>query len=228
MVSTSNRPFTPMEGKEAAWMSDLEERVDTLETAERLVSASIRGGAVVVYTDDLTEVGRLGVGEYKSNGSTRNVPVLSITNPESKSHVLIDFESGWVAPKWQYNWQQDISMPVTSASYVSTWKTSINMLGFAIMTRVYITSGATTTGTVRLSLGGNFTDEVPIAADAAQWISFAWDLTDQVEFNSYNTLRVEAKRDTGATNINIFAPDATFAMSTDGATHAVPGGLPVE
>ena len=221
--------FVPSDGASAerAWMDQIEERLTSLESESRLFRASVKGGAIVAYTDDGTQVGRLGVGSYTlAGGGSKTTPVLSATAPNLGFHLLIDMEDGWVDPKFQYNFVEDTFIPVTGTD-VNTWKSGINILGFGLICRFIASGDSGTTGEVYLHLNnGVESDRIPIPASSQILCEFVWDLEGRVPFNSEMILRVKASRLTGSNNINIYAPDRCFTTSNKIFTNMSTGGVP--
>lgn len=219
---------TDSDSQQYSWMSSVEERLDTLESEARLFRASVKGGAIVAYTDDGKQVARLGTGKYPlPGGITREVPVLSATDPNKGFHLLIDMEDGWVDPKFLYNFVEDTYIPVTSASFISTWKSGINIMGYGLVCRFIATADSGTTGEIKLNLNnGVESDVISLSAGTQKLCEFVWDLEDRVPFNSEMILRVYARRVSGANNINIYAPDRCYTTSNRIFTNISTGGVP--
>lgn len=221
--------FTPASApaQELAWMQQVEDRLQQMETQARLFRASVRGGAVTVYDDALRQVGRLGVGTYGlPSGGVRTGPVLSLTSPQSQFHLLIDVEDGWASPQFLYNWTQDTFVAVTSASMVSTWKCNINLLGFYIEFQHLLAVDSGTTGSVEIDIAGNRTEVQGPFSEGQHIVRWSWDLTDILSFGAQAQLRLYARRDSGSGNVNVYSPDFTKSKSLRTSVDASPDGVP--
>lgn len=218
--------FTPSgdNARLRSWMQSIEDRVETMETQQRLFNASVKGGAIVVLDDDGKQVGRLGVGTY----GTVTAPVLSVTSPEQAFHLLIDTKYGFVFPTFHSYMVQDTYVPITSASYVNVFKAIQYISGQALIFQTLVTADASTVGKVRLELGGtHYTDEITINGGEQKVCAFAWDLTNKVNIGTKHALKLQALRVSGTGNINVYAPDWTFTVAKNVRTDITPGGIPV-
>lgn len=213
--------------QERAWMQQVEDRLEQMETQQRLFNSSVKGGAITVYDNDLKQVGRLGVGSYGlANGQVRSAPVLAVSNSENRFQLLIDVEDGWAFPVFAYNWTIDSFIPVTSPSYVNTYKSTVNILGLGLFTQHILTADGGTNGTVKLNYGGIDSDEQTIVGGEQKVIQWAWDLTEVTNLHSVGQIRVQAKRTSGTGNINMYSPDFLLTRPITLLGSATPGGIP--
>lgn len=225
-----NGGFVPNnpDSRASNWMHTVEQRLEVMETQQRLFKSSVKGGAMTVYDDDLNQVGRLGVGGYTTPDSISVTnPVFAMNNPIGQFIALIDVDQGWLTPKFQYNFVADDFIPVAAASYANTWKSNININGHGLELRFLVTVDAATTGRVKLDLGGIDSDVVLVTALQQVVIRYAWDLTNIYTLGDSPTLRIRAQRDTGTGNINVYSPDRCFLTGVNQISGITAGGQPV-
>lgn len=113
---------------------------------------------------------------------------------------------------------------VTSATYVVAWST-VNQLLYTpeIQTSILVTVDAATTGTIKFSAGGNDTSELALAASSQQFINVAWAHGLAIGGGPI-TAQFQAKRDTGAGNVNVYWP---HGCTWRGNTNLITGGIGV-
>lgn len=227
-----NRFYVPSgdESRDKAWRLSMEERMDTVETQQRLFNASVKGGAIQVLRDeDAALVLNLGVGAYtQPSGTSRVAEILSFldaSNNNESFHMLLDEEHGWIAPRIPFNFVADTFIAVTSASYVNVWKAQIHTTGLALVLTFVVTCDSGVTGKVRLDLNGTSSDEITINPTEQKACRFTWNLTGKFGFSQDLTLRIQALRVSGAGNVNVYSPDNCHCAALNMRTDATTGGI---
>lgn len=200
-----------------------------METQQRLFNASVKGGAIQVLRDeDAALVANIGVGTYGAAGIPRTAEVLSFLDASSGNvafHFLLDEEYGWNMPRLHANFVPDTFIPVTSASHVNTWKTSLCITGKALVVQFTVTCDSGTTGKVRLDLSNQTSDEITINPSEQKFCKFSWNLTGKYDFGSDLTLRIQGLRVSGAGNVNVYSPDTCYAAALNTRSDATTGGV---
>jgi len=219
---------TDSDSQQYSWMSSIEERLDTLESEARLFRASVKGGAIVVYDDDDNQVGRLGEGNYSpASGIKKEGLFFAVSANETRFHFLIDTEEGWVRPSVCYNFVPDTFIPITDSSFVNVYKSGVNILGLGVYTRLVVGADSGTVGEVRLRIGGNFSAAHTIPAGTAKGYEFKWDLTNIIGLLDTELVRIQARRVSGAGNINVYAPDRIQFIAKSAVLGLTSNGIPV-
>lgn len=224
MSELQGRPFIPSDPavRDRMWQEDVNNRLETLETAQGLRSASVKGGAITVWSRQNNQVTRMGLGGYiLPSGESREAIALAASTDDGRFHLLIDHEQGWAVPNIPYGFVQDTYVAVTSGSYVGTWKTGVVLTGHVVVCEFVVTCDSGTTGDVRLFLGERASNPISIAASQQKTCRFSWDVSEFYELGSRLKLSVQARRLTGTNNVNVYAPDFAFVaiqVARDDAT----------
>jgi hypothetical protein len=221
------------EARDKAWRLSMEERMNTLETQQRLFNASVKGGAIQVLRDEDARLAlNMGVGSYQQpDGTIRTAETFSFVDASIAStttfHMLLDEEHGWIVPRPQFNFVQDTFIPITSATYVNVWKSMISVTAKALVLVFLTTADASTVGKVRLNLNGIFSDEITINATEQKVCRFTWDLRNKFDFGDDLTLRIQALRVSGAGNVNVYSPDVCHMAAVNLRSDATTGGIAI-
>lgn len=221
------RAFTPNdpEARQKIRDDEIEARLQTLESAQGLRNASVKGGAITVWSKANKQVTRLGKGKYIIGGNTREAVTLAASTDTGGFHLLIDNEEGWVEPLVSNTFVQDTYIPVTSAGFVSTWKSALTMLGTTLVCELVVSADASTVGNVKLNMAGLDTDAINCPAGIFTTCRFSWDLKDRVPLGGLHVVRVFAQRVSGAGNINVYSPQFVYAATKTRRNDATIGGI---
>lgn len=228
--------FQPAGGdsRQASWQSSVEERLRTLETQQRLFSSSIKGGAMVVYDDDQQQVARIGLGSFVGSSGAREVPVFSFSEPTSgRFHLLVDAEEGVLVPIRTIPWVEDTFIPVTSSSFQNTWKTYFSVDALILVVVLLIGADSGTTGEIQINLSGDAgasytaSGTYTIPASTLTTYTYIWDLGELgIDFNTVAYAELEARRTSGAGNINVYNPLQCFLGARSQIPNATATGIP--
>lgn len=216
------------ESRQASWQSQIEERMRTLETQQRLFSSSIKGGAMVVYDDEEQQVARIGKGSFTGSSGEREVPVFSFSEPTSgQFHFLVDAEEGFLVPIRTIHWVQDTFIQVTNGSFENTWKTYFTVDALILVCVILVGADSGTTGEIQLNLGGSTTTAYSIPASTLTTYTYLWDLSEiGLNFNALAYMELEARRLTGSGNINVYSPLQCYLGAKSQIPSATATGIP--
>jgi hypothetical protein len=211
-ISSLGNIYTPKvsEAQFKSWMASIEERVRTLETQQRLFNASVKGGAIVAYDNNLNQISRLGVGSYGTNSGTVTRNVLSVTNSAHQFMLLIDNSTGWVYPVMSVNFTKEDNFSVNSTSPMSAWKSTITLFSMVLIVIVVVFPDSGFTGGIWLELGqgGPTTNHAVVNNPAGQTITFQWNLASLgVNPGTVHALRIWGQRTAGSGQMAIVTPD---------------------
>lgn len=218
------------ESRDKAWRLSMEQRMDNLETQQRLFNSSIKGGAIQVLRDsDAALAINLGVGGYSQPDNTvREAELLAFFDSDTGGgnfHMLVDEKYGWIAPRMQFNFSPDTFTPITSSSFVNVWKSQIHTAALCLVCSFLVTCDSGTVGKARLSLSGILSDEITINATEQKLCKFAWDLTGKYGYGLDLSLRVQAMRVSGTGNVNVYSPDVCHMAGLNMRTDKSTGGI---
>ena len=224
--------YTPTGGAqaEASWMNSVEKRLAVMETQQRLVNSSVRGGAMVVYDDELKQVWRAGRFAYSTTSGSVQSEGMSINNKlegENGFLLLIDSKEGWVVPQLRTNMVSTESVSTTSAGPINLFRGQMNVLGAVV--RASFTIGAPSGTTVRgyLRMGQVDAEDYYEVSDGTIRCDYSWDIRD---FTSINGGAIDAavrvERVSGSGNVYAFAPDYIHFTTLSGAVDATKTGAP--
>lgn len=212
----------------SAWKQDVDERLRMLETSAPLTNSSIRGGALTVKDADGVQTAKVGTGEWTdSDGGTISNTIFAI-NAEGSGGLLflLDAEHGIVSPVGVLNWNKGDFVVVTSGTYVNTWQTQFVLTGTVLRVNLVVAADAATTGDVKLLLNGVTSTAVhTVAASTALQYQFDWDLDGVVSLMQTNVVQIQARRLTGAGNINVYAPLTSIVLAGPLDLDAVADGV---
>lgn len=191
-------------------IAELKRRVRTLETANRLESSSIGGSSTIGGSSLLTvldstggQVARLGtLGGTYGNG-------LHLTDPATNATVLFASDAGGtVVPYLANPWRRfDEYFPVTSATFAETYQCRLESVS-SVMIRftAWLSADASTTGEVRLVVNAaQLGSTVSIAAASIQRYEFSMAHGIVLQGGPVE-IAVQARRLTGAGNVNVYEP----------------------
>lgn len=221
------RAFTPSdpETREKIWRDEVASRLETLESAQGLRNASVKGGAITVWSRGNKQVSRMGKGSYVAGGNARESITLAASTEDGGFHLLIDTEEGWVAPRITNSFVQDTFVAVTSGSYVGVWKSAVTLTGTTLVCDVVVGVDASTTGNIRLNVAGINSDAVACPAGAFTTCKFSWDLEGRVGLGGTHIVRVQAQRASGSGNVNVYSPDYIYAATKSSRNDSTTGGI---
>jgi hypothetical protein len=223
--------FTPTTGEARfkAWMGALESRMVTLETQQRLFNASIKGGAIVAYDDNLNQIVRLGVGGYNTTSGDITANVLSVTNNSGEFHLLIDNARGIIRPAWPLQWSKEDNFNVTPGmGSPSCWKITTTIACKVLVQDIVVFHNGGAVGEVWLDLDGLYqTHHASVSNPAGDTVSFKWDISSLgYAFGQNAILRVYAHITNGIGSFDIPQPDGGFmAILEDYPTADVNGDV---
>ena len=202
-------PNSP-EAQMALWMQRMEERIRMLETASPLRNSSIRGGALTIREDDGQQTGRFGIGTYANGDGDPVVNTVLALNQEDTDNLLFlwDAEHGQVTPTYISNWTLDDYVTITGASYGVTWKTLVPCVGLVLIVQVLVVVAPGTTGSLKLNFNGQDSGVYALADGSNQYYTWYWDVSSFTTLTTVNPITVQAKVDTGAGGIFVYAPSA--------------------
>ncbi len=210
----------------SALLRELEERIETLESGQRLTRASIRGGRIRLLSEDGEQVGCYGKAGYPiANGFQRTDSMFEVGLSDSRFHTLIDGENGWARPQWSYNWTEIKTIAVTAASYTDTWQTNINILGYALVVVFDVTTGVGTEGNARLLLGPQSSDVVYCPANDTTTCRFVWDISGFENYGTIPTLKIQANRIAGSNDVEVHTPMRCYTQALAMQAQATSGGV---
>ncbi|MEQ1675086.1 MAG: hypothetical protein ABL876_00215 [Chitinophagaceae bacterium] len=192
-------------------MSSAEERLRTLETQQRLFNASVKGGAIVAYTDNLVQIVRMGRIGY----SSASVPIISdgfaVSDDAGTSfHFLMDSHRGWVVPSMPITFVKEDNFAVNSAlGPLSAWKATITILSDVLVVRVVAYPDSGIVGTIWLDIdSGPDTNHATISTGGGQLVEFLWDISSfGYAYGSVHILRLWGDITSGSGNMLIVNPD---------------------
>lgn len=220
--------FTPTASSSAvkSWMDHIEARLETMETQQRLRNSSVKGGALVAYTDDLVQVGRLGKGSYSTPTGSITASTFAFSRPDSRFHQLLDANDGWVEPKFLYNWSPETFQAVSSTSYTNTWRIAVNALAFGLVTDFLVACDVGTTGEALISVNGTDLDSFTIGSGAQVQQVYYIDMTNNISgLGARVEVRTRARRTSGSGDVNVWLPGRTYITPLSQSTRFTEGGI---
>lgn len=189
----------------AAQLRDLEQRVRTLESVNRLLSSSILGGTLKVLDASggrIAEIGSL------FGGTTDGLVVYAADHVTAvlDADRVQGFASPWLGEAWQDPAESHV---ITTPTFATTWQTETELMwATQILFRVPCFTDAGTTGEIRLVAAGGATATAvkTIPANTAslffecRWAHGLTIGTGPIFFS------LDARRASGAGNFTVFKP----------------------
>lgn len=211
--------------REYLWKEEIRQRLETLESAQGLRNAAVKGGAVTVWNNQNDQISRFGKGQYNHAGELRDTNGIAAVSAAGVFHLLIDHEEGWLDPVLPFPFVPDTYVAVTSGSYVNTWKSLIHVFGTTIYCQFLVGVDASTTGDVKLNIAGIDSDVISCPAGVFTTCTFSWNLKDRISLADKYALRIKARRLTGTGNVNVYAPDSALSIPEFRRSDATIGGI---
>jgi hypothetical protein len=185
-------PRNPMPPNLAHELRELQRRLETLERAPRLTNASISDPAGVErIVLGLLDDGNYGLEVFDADGGTR----LRVDGDGLSAPYL----PGVPRDPNEY-------LVTTSPAFVTVWHSVFQITShLAIGGQIGWAADPGTTGELRLKLGAETTDAVPLTAGSSGSQNFAW-LHNAPLSSGPQYVEIQARRVSGVGNINIYAP----------------------
>lgn len=210
-------------------IADLKRRLDNLERSPSIPFSSARGGAFL-YLDEnggprwvmgnvhVNADGNVGTSEQDVYG------VMGFGDSSSAGFFLREGQRALAYPGQSFTFHDyQAFKAITSGSFVPVWNVQLDqVVGEVIKVVFFVGTDAATTGEVRLSdaVSGQTTTAYTTPANSGKFISYEWlhpatsGLFDNRVRNTRLDLRVDARRASGAGNVNVYLPDQGQIAST--------------
>jgi len=228
-VDTSN-PAIRLEER----LRQLERQVSDVHRSRNIRAAAMRGGMIRMIDDNGDEYARIGQGAWSGPGGASFEHQLRFHDTAGNVRFLVGAESGMVWPPTRAPWYPVLAptgtfVPVTSGSFVSTYRVIYTQAADAVRARFTIGVDAGTTGEVRLESGGpHQTAVVPLPAGTLADYHFNWHLGSDglgITLGTDLSIDVQVRRTGGAGAINVHQP-APLMVTDHRMLEATVTGLP--
>lgn len=153
-------------------LKQLERRVRTLESSNRLLSGSIQGGTLKVLAPDLGKIAEIG---SIFGGGTDGLLVYAADH----ATVILDADrvQGFASPWMSSAWHDPADLhTITSGTFATTWQTLTELMwSTQVLFRCVVITDGATTGELRVTMAGTAVSNVKtIPISTSGFVEFRW------------------------------------------------------